>query len=110
MPRIFLEMVNIENLSLQGALLRCRLAIDNPNAFDLNFNSLEYTIKLGGTTFFRTSFTPEKPIPGKGKTTMNVKINTLFSNIGLGAYQLLKRSKTNYNLIGLFKIDALNGE
>ncbi|MCP4746158.1 MAG: LEA type 2 family protein [Desulfobacteraceae bacterium] len=110
MPKLLLENVNIENLSFQGAKLHCRLTIDNPNAFALNFNHLEYSLKLGGMTFSRATAKPKQPIPGKGKTAMDVNINASFSDIGFGAYQLLKSSKSDYKLEGLFEMTSLNGE
>ena len=108
MPRISLESIRVEQLSLLGARLRCRLNLDNQNAFALVMQRLDYNLKLGETSFARASANPA-PVGANARSGMDLVFNVSFAQLGRTAYQLLQGGSTDYTLEGKFITDG-NGK
>ena len=100
MPRVSLETVKIQSFSPLGARLSCQLRLDNPNAFDLLFNRLDYQLDLGGLPFAKASALPQSPIGRNSSSVIDLAFNVSFSQLGRSAYQLLRGSKAAYTLNG----------
>lgn len=100
MPKISLENVNIQSLSLSGATLNCRLAMDNPNAFDLLFKQLSYNLKLGNISFARANALPDTTLGQQGRSRINLGVDVSFADIGRAAYQLLVGNSSSYSIDG----------
>lgn len=109
MPKISLDSIQIKNYSLSGASLSCKLNLDNPNAFNLLFKRLDYNLKLGGTQFAKASALPSGPIAGNGQSLINLGMDVSFAQLGLTAYRLLQKSKTDYSLNGGIVFDTPAG-
>lgn len=105
MPQISLENIRVDQLSLLGARLRCRLNLDNQNAFALMIQRLDYNLKLGETSFARASTHPAAPIGANAKSGMDLLLNVSFAQLGKTAYQLLQGTSTDYTLEGKFITD-----
>ena len=100
MPKMSLQAINIEKVSLSGARLNCRLKVDNPNAFNLLFKRLDYSLKLGQTPFAQASALPQGPIRKNSASVVNLGFNVSFAQLGMSAYQLLQGSTADYRLNG----------
>jgi LEA14-like dessication related protein len=109
LPKISLESIRIERLSLLGASLDCSLKMDNPNNFNLPLKRLDYGLKLGDTTLVQASALPIGPIGGNGRSLMNLALDVSFSQLGPSAYQLLMGSSAAYALDGELVFDAPGG-
>jgi len=106
MPRISLETINIQKISLSGATLNCRLRLDNPNDFALDFGRLDYHLKLGDTRLARASALSKGPIGQKERAVFNVDMAVSFTQMGLSAYQMLQGSKADFQMNGQLLIDS----
>lgn len=106
MPKISLDAVNIEKLSFTGASLNCRLRMDNPNAFNILFKQLDYTLKLGQTRVAKTSAATEGVLGQKGASTMNLALDLSFADIGRAGYQLLMGNSSTYQIEGQMLMDS----
>jgi LEA14-like dessication related protein len=109
MPKFSMETIQIENFSLAGARLNCRLKMDNPNAFDLLFKRLVYNLNLGGTSFAQASALTKGPIAGKSSSVVNFALNVSFAQLGMSAYKLLEGDKGDFELDGGMVLDAPMG-
>lgn len=109
MPKFSLETIRVENFSLSGARLNCRLKMDNPNAFDLLFKRLVYDLNLGGTSFAKASALTKGPIEGKGNSVMDFALDVSFAQLGMSAYQLLTEDKGDFTLDGGMVLDSPKG-
>ena len=109
MPKIRLENIRIEQLSLLGARLRCRLNLDNTNDFALPLQRLDYNLKLGKTSFAQASAKPAGPIAAKSETGMDLSLDVSFAQLGASAYQLLQGKSTDYRLDGKLVMDKGSG-
>ncbi len=100
MPKISLEAIQVQRLSLSGATLNARIKMDNPNAFDLLFKRLDYTLNLNGTSFGRASARPQGPVGKKSNSVVDFAFDVSFAQLGHSAYQLLQGAKADYTLDG----------
>jgi LEA14-like dessication related protein len=100
MPKLSLESIEIQKLSFSGATLQCRVQMNNPNAFDLLFKKMDYTLSLGGTPLGRASALPPGPIGKNSKSTIALALDVSFAQLGRSAYQLLQGTKADYKLDG----------
>jgi LEA14-like dessication related protein len=100
MPKISMEAIQIEELSLDGARLNCRLKMDNPNAFDLLFKRLEYSLNIGGISFARASASVPSPIKSRRSSMVSFGLDVSFAQLGLSVYQLFKQSEADFSLSG----------
>jgi LEA14-like dessication related protein len=110
LPKIRMEAIRIQKLSLLGATLNCRLEMENPNAFDLMFKRLDYRLKLAGTAFIQASALPRGRIGKHGRTPVNLTFDVSFARLGRSAYRLLNGAKANYALTGGLIVNRPNGE
>lgn len=109
LPKISLESIRIERLSLLGATLDCTVKMDNPNNFNLMLKRLDYGLKLDDTTFAQASALPKGPIQGNDRSLMNLALDVSFSQLGRSAYQLLMGNSAAYALDGGLVFDAPGG-
>jgi LEA14-like dessication related protein len=109
MPKFSLETIRVEDLSLSGARLNCRLKMANPNAFDLLFKRLVYNLNLGGTSFAKASALTKGPIAGKSNSVMDFALDVSFAELGMSAYQLLTEDKSDFTINGGMVLDSPEG-
>jgi LEA14-like dessication related protein len=109
MPKLALESIEVGKLSLSGATLKCRVRMSNPNAFDLLFKKLDYTLRLGGASLGRASALSPGPINGNGKSTIALALDLSFAQLGRSAFQLLQGSRADYKLDGGLIFDQPGG-
>jgi LEA14-like dessication related protein len=100
MPKISLEAIEIRKFSLFGASLNAKIKMENPNAFDLLYKRMDYTLSLGGTQFGRASALPQAAIGKKSTSIINFAFDVSFAQLGHSAYQLLQGAKADYALDG----------
>jgi LEA14-like dessication related protein len=111
MPKISLEAIEVQKLSLSGATLQCQVQMTNPNSFDLLFKKLDYALQLGGASLGRASALSAGPIGKNGKSTLAIVLDVSFAQLGRSVFQLLQGAKADYKLDGGLIFDNVdNGE
>ncbi len=110
MPKMSLESIQIEDFSLDGAKLNCRLKLTNPNAFDLLFKRLEYHLNLGGTSIAHASAMIQDPIASRHTSVLNFGADVSFAQLGQSLYQLLNKDKGDFLLTGSMVMNSPTGK
>lgn len=106
LPKISLASVKIDQVSLSGASLVCRLQMDNPNNFDVLLKQLDYAFKLGDSRIASANVTPDKFLGRKGQSQFDLRLNLSFADIGYAGYQLLKGTGSKYQFDGKMLVDS----
>lgn len=110
MPKISLETIHIRQLSLSGATLNCRLRLENPNDFPLDFSRLNYRIQLDDKPLAEAGAKSKGPIGRNKQAVLDVDMAVSFTQLGLSAYQMLLGSKADYQMNGQLLINSQSGE
>jgi len=109
MPKISLEAVRVDRFTFSGATLKCRLKIDNPNAFNLLYKRLDYSLKLNDKAFAQASTPDQGPIMGNTASFLNFGFDVSFAQIGRSAYHLLQGDNADYGLNGSLILKSRSG-
>ncbi|MDZ7756433.1 LEA type 2 family protein [Rhodohalobacter sp.] len=100
-PSISLSNFSVENLSLSGADLIVELSVQNPNAFQLMVDDLNFDLEVNGLRSFSGSINDEILIDRKSAQTIKLPFNISFLNAGMAAYRLLNSDENlEYKLTG----------
>ncbi|MDZ7749169.1 MAG: LEA type 2 family protein [Halofilum sp. (in: g-proteobacteria)] len=89
-PGLALAGVEIERLDASGARLVARIAVDNPNAFALALDGLDYALAVGGRDWASGRTEPDLVVPAGGEETVDLSLELDLAAIGAGAYRLLR--------------------
>lgn len=106
MPKLHLEAIHVNHISLAGATVTCDLNVENPNNFDLSFKKLHYDLELGGMPFAKASAEPASAVTAKGKGIIALRFEVSFVHVGGSAHQLLMHNQTDYRIQGRIALDA----
>lgn len=105
-PKISLEGLNIEKLSITNADMKLRLKVNNPNAFAMILKGGNYQLKLNNQNVF-SGIMADKDIQigEKGDGIIELPISLDFLNVSKSVYQMLSGNKPlDYNLMGNFNL------
>ena len=109
MPEIRLTDWSMGNVSFSGTDVTVQLAFDNPNAFGIDINALEYNLMINGDRWAEGTALENVRINKNGRTELNIPISLSFSDIGMSAYQILTGSEPfEYRIKGSFKLNVLH--
>ncbi|NLW04916.1 MAG: hypothetical protein GX029_06795 [Pseudomonadaceae bacterium] len=90
-PKFSLAGVEQKRLSLTGADLVVSVELDNPNAFDLLVNQLQYSLKLNGHSITSGGLADSIKVAADGKSKVDIPVNLSFGLSSVGVfYNLLK--------------------
>ncbi|MEN8170851.1 MAG: LEA type 2 family protein [Pseudomonadota bacterium] len=105
LPDISVKDIRLEKLNFSGATLALNLQVDNPNAFSVAMNKLNYDFKVNGKRWASGNKQTLGTIKTKQKNIISLPISLNFMELGSGLYSLLNSGKDlNYSLSG--KLDA----
>lgn len=91
MPKFKLAGVQQKRLSLSGAELVLSVELDNPNAFDLLVNKLNYALALNGHAVTAGSLGEQIKIAAAGKSSVDIPVNLSFGiSSALAFYEMLR--------------------
>jgi LEA14-like dessication related protein len=100
-PDISLERVSVSELAWTGARATLELAVDNPNAFDLALDRLDYDLAVNGDAWVTGGEGVTANVPARGTGLLRIPVQLDFATIGRSAYQLLTGSGAfEYSLDG----------
>jgi LEA14-like dessication related protein len=108
LPDISVKEIRLEKLNFSGATLALNLQVDNPNAFSVALNKLNYDFKVNGKRWASGNKQTLGTVKTKQKNIISLPITLNFMELGSGLYSLLNSGKDlNYSLSG--KLDASSG-
>ena len=93
-PKVSVDSVKAEKISLTRQNLLFRLAVSNPNRFDLPLQTLNFIAAVDGMELAQGLSTERVTIPANGKAMLEVRVSTSINKL-LG--QLLLATNQNRN-------------
>ena len=100
-PSISLANFSIESISMTGADLLVELDVQNPNAFQLMVDDLNFDLEVNGLRSFSGNISETINIDSKSAQTVKLPFNISFLNAGMAAYRLLNSDEDlDYKLSG----------
>lgn len=100
-PDIALADFSLDRLSLSGADMILKVAVDNPNDFALDLDKIDYALSVDGQRWVSGSKQGIGHIAKKGKGTIELPVTISFSELGMGVYRALtEKEPLNYSLTG----------
>lgn len=101
LPKIKVQSVKLNKLGFTGADLLLNLQLDNPNAFRVFLNKLNYNFTVGGQSWVSGLLNRQQEVGAKGKNILSIPISLNFLKMGKTALQLLQGNKSlDYKLDG----------
>lgn len=109
LPKLSIESLKVEDISLSSADLNLKLQFDNPNGFGLNINELTYDFEVDGNNWASGKTLQGIRVKNNGTTELDIPISLNIAQLGISAYRMLQGSNTpDYKLEGNFSFDALH--
>jgi LEA14-like dessication related protein len=99
-PKISLDALDLQNLSIRGADLALRLNVDNPNAFGLAMQSLNYTMGLAGSSVASGTTRSSADFPSHGKGSIELPLHLDFLSAGRALFSALSGDQIDCSLNG----------
>ncbi|MEJ2591828.1 MAG: LEA type 2 family protein [Candidatus Thiodiazotropha sp.] len=100
MPQVKLRSLDVQKLTLGGASLLMQLEVDNPNAFSLLLDKLDYNLKLNGFDVGGGRVDKSLNIKQGGQGVIGIPVSLDFAQAGMGLYKALLGGGINYDLSG----------
>ena len=105
-PTVSVASVRPLNLSLKRQRLRFRLLVENPNAFELPLEGLDFVATLGGDRVARGSSDEDVVIPAKGSAEVSVDVVAGIDSV-VDRLRAMVRNRTidlDYTVAGTVKL------
>jgi len=99
MPKIDLESISLENLSLTKADIVFNLKFENPNIFAIALDNFSYNLSLNNQQLAE-GITEHTQITEDSTSTLQIPISLNFLEIGRTVYSMLTQKAVNYKLKG----------
>lgn len=98
-PSLSLEGVRQQRLGFNGADLVVSLRLDNPNAFDLQIEALDYALALNDQPVTQGKLPSKVALAAGSQSRLDVPVSVSFSRSALALYEILQRGgQMNYRL------------
>jgi LEA14-like dessication related protein len=108
LPKVSVKSLTLDKLNFSGATLALKLKVNNPNAFGVALDKLNYDFKVNGKRWISGNRTSLGNLAANQGNELTLPITLNFMELGSGLYSLLKGGQDlNYNLSG--KLDANGG-
>ena len=104
MPQVKLRSLDVQKLSMSGASLLMQLQVDNPNAFSLLLDKLDYHLKLNGFDVGGGRVDKSLNVKQGGQGVIGLPVSLDFAQTGMGLYKALLGGGIDYDLSG--SVDA----
>lgn len=106
-PSFSIHSLKLDRLSLGGADLKLQIAVDNPNAFALNLDKMDYRFNVNGNSWIDGQSQHVMQLNQKGQGIIDIPISLDFVKVGQSVYQMLTgNSQLNYNFSGDFDVST----
>ena len=105
LPKVALRGLRVKSLSVTGAAMDIVLGVDNPNAFDLSMQRIDYDLAINGSRWASGRSEQTAGITRKQKGEVRIPVNLDFLRIGSGIYELISDSSpVSYTLAGALEM------
>jgi len=106
-PKISVESLKLNNLSLTGADLSLNVKLINPNAFSFIIKGMTYNFEINGAQWLSGNSQKNLQISAKDESLLNFPISLNFFQIGRSVAQLLKNDQPlEYRFKGAVNLDS----
>ncbi len=109
LPDVSIADFSVSKLSFDGAAVKMKLRLTNPNDFGIDLNGLDYALKLQGQEIAKGIAKSTTPLTAKGESLMDLDINLSFKELGRSGMAILKGTGTQYEIKGNFLLNP-NGK
>jgi LEA14-like dessication related protein len=93
LPKVKLAALKLESLTLAGADLLLRVQLDNPNAFSMLLEKLQYQFEVNGRNWVSASAEKTTQVAEKGQGFIEIPISLNLLEMGTSVYKLLTGDK-----------------
>ncbi len=105
-PKISLDALDMRNLSFRGADLALRLNVDNPNAFGLALQSLDYDLGLAGSAVANGTTRTSAEFPSHGTGSIELPLHLDFLSAGRALFSALSGDRIDAKLSGQMDLSS----
>jgi len=108
-PSVKLANMSVGKMSFSGAEVGVQLEVNNPNAFSLALDKLDYRLKVNGAQWFDGVQNNVGNIKANGKSIINLPLSLNFMDLGSGLFSVLSGGKAlNYDIQGTLGATSSN--
>jgi len=101
LPSIKVHQLKLDRITLTGAQLSLKVAVDNPNAFAMMFDQLNYNFSINGLNWVSGKSSSTTKINEKGEGIVSIPVSLDFLTMGRSVYNLINgTSELNYKFNG----------
>ncbi len=101
LPKLSLDSVILENISLTGANLKIALKLDNPNIFAIIFSNIKYHFNINGQSLISGNMEQKMQVNENGESIIQLPVSINFLQAGMAIHQILNSNDDlNYQLRG----------
>jgi LEA14-like dessication related protein len=106
LPKLSMQTIEVDNLSLSSADLTLKLALNNPNGFGMDIGQLNYDLIVNGNQWADGTALKGVKVKENGLTELEIPISLNITQIGTSAYQILTGSENlDYRFQGNFRFN-----
>jgi len=98
LPQISLDSVELASISINGVELLCKLAVDNPNAFEIPFPETAWELFINTNSFTSGVIKASDRIRARQKSFVDVRVNLDFVGIFNSFMSLKGSQKVGYKI------------
>lgn len=100
-PKISFNSVKLQNIGLTGANLMLEVKFQNPNAFSMLIDQMNYNFQVNGKNWLSGKATQKTLTNQNGESLIQIPVSLDFLQMGSSLYQLISGGKNlNYSLTG----------
>ena len=93
--------LKLKKITFTRADLELKLNVDNPNAFNLLLNKLNYDFVVNGLSWAKGTTNKSIRVTEKGKSAINIPVSLNFLQVGKSVYSAITKGQPlNYNFNG----------
>lgn len=97
-PLISLHSVELGNITFNGAQLLCKLAVENPNVFDIPFPEVGWEFFLNANSFISGVIKNDQRLKARNSTVVEVPVNLNFLDIFKVFTSLKGKTQTDFKV------------
>jgi LEA14-like dessication related protein len=103
-PKVTLNAVEIEGVSVEGVELTLHADVSNPNGFGANVGRLEYAIAVDGTEVAKGRMADEVFVPAGGSADVDVPFTLTWKGMGEGVDRYLDGGEHGWKISGSVRV------
>jgi len=97
-PKVSIQSVDFANININGVNLLCKVAVQNPNAFEIPFPQTDWQVFIRANSFTSGTFKKDSKIKARNTTIVEVPVNISYMDV-LNNFKSLKGSQnTGYKV------------